>query len=283
MRETLDEARAIVNGNPTDYSLMKAVWLADLAVELTLATVVADLNLVLGSKVEKNPLFRNYLDAIDGATNHPELSSLKSHFASLHTLHKARNGVHNALAVSHSSSRNLVQTANQFIATVFANVYGLEVDRLSLTSFLKPGSARDRLEKAELKMEQRSYSEAMFEIAVALKLGRRQLRETLKEKQNSDLWSEKLFPSMVQSFRSISSVEKAVKELAYFFELSRYGVDVDKAIRYSERVPGIIGFDEETLISASGIQGEYSRSEAQEYLDFVADALYRFQSYSEKL
>lgn len=74
-----------------------------------------------------------------------------------------------------------------------------------------------------------------------------------------------------------------VKKLAYFFELSRYGIDVDKAIKYSERVPGVIGFSEETLISESGIQRKYSVSEAQECFHFVADALYRFQSNSEKL
>lgn len=228
-------------------------------------------------------MLENYLKTINDATDHPELNSLKLHFASLHSLHKARNGVHNAVAVSHSSSRNLVQTATQFIETVFTNIYDSGLESLSLTSFLHPGSPRDRLESAETKMAQHNYSEAMLEVAKALELGRRQLRQHLKAKYNSNLWSEKLVPSVSRRPRTASLAEEGVKKLAYFFELSRYGVDIDKAIIYSERVPEVIGFSEETLISASSIQREYSRSEAQEFLDFVADTLYRFQSYADKL
>lgn len=132
-------------------------------------------------------------------------------------------------------------------------------------------------------MVQHNYSEAMLGVAKALELGLRQLRQHLKAKYNSDLWSEKLFPSVSRRPRTVSLAEEEVKKLAYFFELSRYGVDIGKVIRYSERVPEVIGFSEETLISASGIQREYSQLEAQEFLDFVADTLYRFQSYADRL
>lgn len=118
VREMLDEARTIANGNYlADYSLLKTVWLADLATELTLATVVSDLDLGLGN--QKNPMFEYYLAAINGANDHPEVNSLKLHFSSVHSLHKARNGIHNAVAISHTSSQKLVQTATHLIQTVF--------------------------------------------------------------------------------------------------------------------------------------------------------------------
>lgn len=172
---------------------MKAVWLADLAAELTLATVASDLELGPGTKGNPNPTFKDYLDVIGRDNKHSELDSLRLHFTSLRSLHNARNRVHDGLAFTINNSRSLVQKADLFIQTAFADVYGLDVDRLSLTSFLKSSSARDHLEYAGLKMEQQNYSEAMLEVAKALELGRRQLRQHLKTKHNSDLWRKSFF------------------------------------------------------------------------------------------
>lgn len=279
VRETMDEARAIVSGNPTDYSLMKAVWLADLAVELTLASVAADLTL----PVKKRPMFNDYLDAIAADTKHQELSALKLHIVVLDKLHTARNRIHDGLAFTQKDSRSLVQTAELFVQTAFLDVYGADLDTLSLTSFLNTGPARDHLEAAEAEMLKDDYSEAMLQVAIAFEIGRRHLSKQLRER-NRNLWSEELFPSQGRMPHTVTLSEKAVKKVAWIFELSRFGIDVDRAIKYTERVPRAMGNrDEGPWISSSGIKRDYSKDEAQGHLEFVADVLYRFQTYAEKL
>jgi len=280
VRETIDEARAIVSNNSTDYSLMKAVWLADLAVELTLASVVVDLELHLETT---RPMFHNYVKAIVDDAKHQELTTLKLHKAELGALHDARNRVHNALAFTQEASKRLVQKAEFFLQAAFLEVYGVDLDKLSVVSFLKPSEARDRLASAEGKIADGDYDGAAMEIAIAFETGKRDFGSRPSH-SNTHVYRRRLVKiSNNLTGHLDKDLAKSVSAISSLLYLLRYGVDLDKAMTFLETSKNVSPqFGNDRWIAFDSPGEEFTESNTRTQLEFVADVLYRFQAYAER-
>jgi len=280
VRETMDEARSIVSGNPTDYSLMKAVWLADLAVELTLASVMADLELHLETT---RPMFHDYVKAIVKDAKHQELTTLKLHKAELGALHDARNRVHNGLAFTQEGSKRLVQKAELFVQTAFQEVYGVDLDKLSVISFLNPGEARDRLVSAESKIADGDYDGAAIDIAVAFEVGKRDFGNRPSQ-GNTHVYRRRLIKvSNNLSEHLDKDLAKSVSAISSLLYLLRYGVDLDKAMEFLETSKAVAqAFGNPGWMTFDSPGEEFTESNTRSHLEFVADVLYRFQVYAER-
>lgn len=281
IRDTFFEARRLVHGSPVDFDLMRAVWLADLAVELTLATIVSDYSLATSNKLLH---FDNYLQLLKDS-NDPVIGSLHSLFGGIRSLHLSRNRVHDGDALEVGSARSNVGKAEDFLVAAFANVFNVDLERLSLLSFLKASEAESELVKAQELIDSANYDEAASHIALALHHTRKEISVVTAKSAPNSLWSEPIFGSLISmkarmGSLTITEVDKqlieSVKNIALVLELSRFGVETGATLDFLAtvqdigRAPGSsswITFGERT----------FSEGVVKRQLHFLAEVLYRVE------
>lgn len=289
VRDTIIDARQIIESNPVDFDLLKAVWLADLAVELMLLTIVTDCNLL----ERQDYRFEDLTRAVNNNSERSGIADLKVHLPNINELHKRRNRVHAGASFSETASRQSVNYAEAFVRTALTSVYGLELDDFSMLSFVKETEAKEYLKTAVKCLDEGNYTDGAFNTSVAFQLARDALSERIS------LWSERVVPQWstghihtriagqnISSRMSLppSELPTQVKQLAFVLELTRFGIVPGETLDFLETSVSLIrpiGKDDkwQSADAEFGFQAKtaWSYAEVQQQIRFVTEVLYRIQ------
>lgn len=282
VRDTVYEARRLADGRPLDFDCMRAVWLADLAVELTLATIASD-NGLHPKQANQDFRFEDYLSAIGQQVENAKLQSLKKYFPDIRSLHKNRNRVHDGVAISVDNTKRDVTKAETFIRAALAGLYNTDLDGMSLTSFLVDTKAKKHLELAQEFANERDYDQAALHIAVAFEDVKKELSAQLSIGRKTRVW-EGGAERRTRAFSANSNLavsDPLVARISFAIEVSRFGIPIPEAIDFLDSLLDIalpFGADENDIKSWVVFDHEpYRQKIVVEQIRFLTELTYRLQ------
>lgn len=258
---------------------MKAVWLADLAVELCLATIVSDYNL----DSDKEWRFSDYLSAIGKQVDKSELQSLKKFFARVNSLHKSRNRVHDGIALDAEDAERAVGVAEAFIRTAFLKVYKVDLDRLSFISFLNDSEVKRYLKAAQELVESENYDEAAFNVALAFEKVKSEIEAQLFIGGKKKLWGKQptIDASMPGKILEAEIFDPSTNRIAFAVEMSRFGISMPDAADFLgslmeiDRAPGTHASKPESWVRFN--HEPFTKQKVNDQIRFLAEATYQLE------
>jgi hypothetical protein len=289
IRDSINEAKQLITDRSQDFDRMKALWLADLAVDMMLSTVISYLGLSLKSGNAKRPMFED-LEKTVFEDSTPTLSGLKTHRSLANTVHNQRNGVqHQGISPSLTTARDCVYGAENFLRDAFKNVFNVELETFSLSDFITFEKAKEYLKEAEKHFAEGNYTECSWIAAQAFEQGKDDFYRMVRgDGENSwkrpYSWShdmkEKGKHNPIGTHSSYQKENEAITEIAEVLEISRYGLDIHRVLLFFQTAPRTEQNLGRTMWMRFGEPKDFSIEEAKFILAFSTEALYRMQSFT---
>jgi hypothetical protein len=284
IRDSINDAKQLITDRSQDFDRMKALWLADLAVDMMLATIVSHLGLKLVSGKPQMPMFPDLEKTVFDVSN-PTLSGLLPHQTKVNAVHKQRNSIqHDGTPPSLTAARDCVYGAETFLKDAFKSVFSADLETFSLSDFITFEEARECLKEAEKHFACGDYTECTWLATQAFESGSKEFYKAVRGEGLDRLrrpysWSRSLKEKGKFTIPR-ERENKAISEIAEVLELTRFGLDLHRVILFFQIVPKVFQPSGSEVRMRAGEHQTFSIEVAKFILEFSSDALYRMQSFA---